>query len=64
MDKFLEMLLEPSTMRGLIIAIGSLAGFAVSEEKIAAVLVISGLVLGAHEIFRKQYDTEKLNKEG
>ena len=58
MSAFLKFLLEPSTMRGLIIAIGTLAGFVIPEAKIESILFIGGAVLAAHEIFRKQYDTE------
>ncbi len=62
MDKFLEML-TPSTVRGLIIAGGTLAGLAIPEAKMEAIMVIVGFVLAAHEIIRKQYDTDKQNKE-
>lgn len=62
MSKFLEMLLEPSTMRGIIIAVSTLAGFVIPEAKIESIMVMGGVALAAHEIFRKQYDTDKLNK--
>ena len=59
MNNFIKMLLEPSTMRGLIIAIATLAGFVIPEAKIESIMVIAGIALAAHEIFRKQYDTEE-----
>ncbi len=62
MDKFIEMLLQPSTIRGIIIAISTLAGFALPEAKIESIMFIGGLALAGHEIFRTQYDTDKLNK--
>ncbi len=62
MDKFLEML-TPSTVRGLILAIGTLAGIAIPDAKMESIMVIVGFVLAAHEIIRKQYDTDKQNKE-
>ena len=59
MNNFVKLLLEPSTMRGLIIAVGTLAGFVLPEAKIESIMVIGGVVLAAHEIFRNQYDTKE-----
>ena len=64
MGKFVEFVFEPSTMRGLIIAGSTLAGFAIPEAKMESIMVIGGFVFAAHEIFRKQYDTKEMNKEG
>ncbi len=61
-DKFLAML-TPSTVRGLIIAVGTIAGIAIPDAKLEAIMVIVGVLLTVNEVFRTQYDTEELNKE-
>lgn len=63
MDKYIALLLEPSTMRGLIIAVSTIAGVMLPEAKIESIMFIGGIAFAAHEIFRKQYDTEKMNKD-
>ena len=64
MNNIIEWLLQPSTVRGLIISVSTLIGFAMPEAKMEAILTIAALLLGLHELIRTQYDTNKLNKEG
>ena len=59
MDNIIKWVLQPSTIRGLIISVGTLAGFVLHEAKIEAILTLSGLALGLHELVRHQYDVKE-----
>ena len=64
MKKVLDKLKEPSTRRGLIVAVFAVLGTALPEAKMQSIMVVSGFVIFAlNEIFSKQYDTEEQNKE-
>ncbi len=62
MNNIIEWLLQPSTVRGIIISVGVLVGYTIPEAKMEAVLTLAALAMGLHELIRKQYDTDKLNK--